>query len=73
MTPAKLSLAQAAMGKPETVVADLCAEIGIVRHTHYIFVDPNGQLRDDDKPLLNCGKQTKSAYRKYTIRFCDAP
>ena len=28
MTPAKLRLAQAAMGKPETKVADLCAELG---------------------------------------------
>ena len=35
MTPAKLRLAQAAMGKPETVVADLCAELGITRQTLY--------------------------------------
>ena len=61
MTPAKLRLAQAAMGKPETVVADLCAEIGIARQTLYRFVDPNGRLRDDGRRLLNRGKQTKSA------------
>ena len=40
MTPAKLRLAQAAMGKPETKVADLCAELGITRQTLYRFVDP---------------------------------
>ena len=61
MTPAKLRLAQAAMGKPETVVADLCAEIGIARQTLYRFVDPNGRLRDDGRRLLNRRKQTKSA------------
>ena len=33
MTPAKLRLAQAAMGKPETKVAELCAELGITRQT----------------------------------------
>lgn len=61
MTPAKLRLAQAAMGKPETVVADLCAEIGIARQTLYRFVDPTGRLRDDGRRLLNRRKQTKSA------------
>ena len=53
MTPAKLRLAQAAMGKPETVVADLCAEIGITRQTLYRFVDPNGQLRAAAERLTN--------------------
>ena len=37
---AKLRLAQAAMGKPETKVADLCFELGIARQTLYRFVDP---------------------------------
>src|SRR4051812_20187915 len=31
MTAAKLRLAQAAMGKPETSIADLCAELGVTR------------------------------------------
>jgi hypothetical protein len=31
MTPAKLRLAQAAMGKPEAKVALLCTELGITR------------------------------------------
>lgn len=33
MTRAKLRLAQAAMGKPETKAAELCAELGITRTT----------------------------------------
>jgi len=52
MTPAKLRLAQAAMGKPETKVADLCAELGITRQTLYRFVGPNGELRKDGERLL---------------------
>ena len=52
MTPAKLRLAQAAMGKPETKVADLCAELGITRQTLYRFVDPKGALRADGEKLL---------------------
>ncbi len=52
MTPAKLRLAQAAMGKPETVVADLCAELGITRQTLYRHVTPDGQIRPDGEKLL---------------------
>jgi DNA invertase Pin-like site-specific DNA recombinase len=36
MTPAKLRLAQAAMGKPETKIAPLCRELGISRQTLYL-------------------------------------
>ena len=52
MTPAKLRLAQTAMGKPETVVADLCAELGITRQTLYRHVTPDGQIRPDGEKLL---------------------
>lgn len=52
MTPAKLRLARAAMGQPETKVGDLCAELGISRQTLYRFVGPKGELRDDGKRLL---------------------
>jgi DNA invertase Pin-like site-specific DNA recombinase len=45
MTPAKLRLAQAAMGKPETNVAALCEELGITRSTLYRYVSPTGELR----------------------------
>jgi len=52
MTPAKLRLARAAMGQPETKVADLCTELGITRQTLYRFVGPKGQLRADGEKLL---------------------
>ncbi|ASY73850.1 DNA-invertase (plasmid) [Sinorhizobium fredii CCBAU 83666] len=52
MTPAKVRLAQAAMGKPKTNVADLCAELGITRQTLYRFVGPKGELGADGERLL---------------------
>jgi DNA invertase Pin-like site-specific DNA recombinase len=52
MTAAKLRLAQAAMGKPETNVAALCEELGIARQTLYRHVDPKGELRPDGIKLL---------------------
>ncbi len=52
MTSAKLRLAQAAMGQPETKIAELCAELGITRQTLYRHVDPNGALRADGQKLL---------------------
>ena len=47
MTAAKLRLAMAAMGKPETKVAELCGELGITRQTLYRHVSPQGALRPD--------------------------
>jgi DNA invertase Pin-like site-specific DNA recombinase len=52
MTPAKLRLAQAAMGRPETKVSDLCVELGVTRQTLYRHVDANGGLRQDGLKLL---------------------
>jgi DNA invertase Pin-like site-specific DNA recombinase len=52
MTAAKLRLAMAAMGQPETKVGHLCNELGISRQTLYRHVSPNGDLRDDGKRLL---------------------
>lgn len=52
MTAAKLRLAQAAMGKPETKVAELCAELGITRQTLYRHVDPKGGFRADALKIL---------------------
>jgi DNA invertase Pin-like site-specific DNA recombinase len=52
MTPAKLRLAMAAMGKPETRVSDLCVELGITRQTLYRHVSPDGTLRPDGEKLL---------------------
>jgi DNA invertase Pin-like site-specific DNA recombinase len=53
MTAAKLRLAMAAMGQPETKVGDLCAELGITRQTLYRHVGPDGVLREDGKKLLS--------------------
>lgn len=52
MTPAKLRLAMASMGKPETKVATLCEELGITRQTLYRHVSPKGELRMDGKKLI---------------------
>ena len=57
MTPAKLRLAQAAMGKRGTVVADLCEELGVSSQTLYRHVSPTGMLRADGKKLIS---KTKS-------------
>jgi DNA invertase Pin-like site-specific DNA recombinase len=58
MTVAKLRLAMASMGKPETKIGELCAELGIVRQTLYRHVGPDGTLRPDGKKLLS-GKDGK--------------
>jgi DNA invertase Pin-like site-specific DNA recombinase len=55
MTPAKLRLAIAAMGKPETNVGDLCRELGVTRSTLYRHVSPTGEARGDAMRLLNRG------------------
>ncbi len=52
MTPAKVRLAQASMGKPETVVSNLCKELGVTRQTIYRYVGPDGSLRDQGRKLL---------------------
>lgn len=60
MTPAKLRLAQASMGKPETKVGDLCTELGITRQTLYRFVGPKGELRADGEKLLKKKKRAST-------------
>ncbi len=52
MTPAKLRLAQAALGKRGTVVADLCEELGVSSQTLYRHVSPTGQLRPSGKKVV---------------------
>jgi len=52
MTTAKIRLAQASMGKPETVVGELCKELGISRQTLYRHVGPDGRLRENGKKAL---------------------
>jgi len=52
MTPAKVRLAAAAMGKRGTIVGDLCVELGITRATLYRHVSPTGHLRQDGKKVI---------------------
>jgi hypothetical protein len=40
------------MGQKETVIRDLCAELGITRQTLYRHVSPDGSLRPDGQKLL---------------------
>ena len=55
MTAAKLRLAMAAMGQPETQVGRLCEELGVTRQTLYRHVSPKGELGLDGKKLLSRG------------------
>ena len=52
MTPAKVRLAMASMGKPDTKVSELCKELGISRQTLYRHVSPNGEARPDGARML---------------------
>jgi hypothetical protein len=52
MTPAKLRLARAAMGQPETHGGALCRELGIAKQTLCRYVGPKGELRPDGEKLL---------------------
>jgi len=56
MTVAKLRLAMAAMGQPETQVGRLCEELSVTRQTLYRHVSPKGELRPDGKKLLSGGR-----------------
>ncbi|HMB06334.1 MAG TPA: recombinase family protein [Isosphaeraceae bacterium] len=53
LTKAQVRLAQAAMGKRNTVVNELCDELGITRTTLYRYVGPNGELRKSGKRVLD--------------------
>lgn len=53
MTPVKLRLALASMGKPGTKVGELCKELGITRQTLYRHVSPTGELRPDGAKLIS--------------------
>src|SRR5712691_4434926 len=69
MTPAKLRLAQAAMGKKGTIVADLCRELGISSQTLYRHVSPDGELRAEGKKVISTRRRSLSGR---TFRF-DTP
>jgi biotin operon repressor len=52
MTPAKVRLAMASMGKPDTKVSELCKELGISRQTLWRHVSPKGEVRSDGARVL---------------------
>jgi DNA invertase Pin-like site-specific DNA recombinase len=52
LTKAQVRLAQVAMGKKETVVGDLCKELGITRPTIYRYVGPDGKIREYGRRVL---------------------
>lgn len=52
LTKAQVRLAEAAMGKKETVVSDLCKELGVTRATLYRYIGPDGQLREAGRKVL---------------------
>ena len=52
MTPAKLRLAMVDMRNPETMVGELCRELGITLQTLNRQMAPDGRLREDGMGLL---------------------
>ena len=52
LTKAQVRVAQAAMGKKETRVSELCDELQVTRTTLYRYVGPQGELRDHGKQVL---------------------
>jgi len=52
LTKAQVHLAQAAMGKREMQVTELCEELGVTRVTLYRYVAPDGELRDHGRQVL---------------------
>jgi len=60
MTAAKVRLAQAAMGQPETNVANLCRELGVSRQTLYRHVGPDGSIRADGKKVIGAIRGTNT-------------
>lgn len=53
LSQAQVRYAQAAMGRNETVVGELCRELGVARATLYRYVGPNGDLRDYGRRVLS--------------------
>lgn len=53
LTKPQIRLAQAAMGNKETIVSELCEELGVTRPTLYRYVSPGGELREHAKRILN--------------------
>ena len=41
------------MGKKETVVSELCSELGVTQATLYRYVGPDGELREYGSRVIN--------------------
>ena len=52
LNKAQIRLAQAAMGKKETIVNELCKELGTTRATLYRYIAPDGSLRKNAEIVL---------------------
>ncbi|MEL7484351.1 MAG: recombinase family protein, partial [Planctomycetota bacterium] len=52
LTKSQVRRAQAAMAHPETVVTELCDELGVTRSTLYRYVSPEGKLRPNGERVL---------------------
>jgi len=52
MTATKIKIAMASMVQPNTVVSELCRELGVSRQTLYRHVGPDGQLREAGRRML---------------------
>lgn len=44
------------IGKPETIVTELAAELGVNKSTLYRYVGPDGQLREQVRAVLGSKK-----------------
>jgi hypothetical protein len=45
-------LVRGSLGQKETVISELCKELGITKPTLYRYLAPNGELRDYGKRVL---------------------
>lgn len=52
LSKAQVRVAQAAMGKRETRISDLCEELSVTRVTLYRYVAPDGTLREHGRRVL---------------------
>lgn len=73
MTVAKLRLAMAAMGQPETKFGDLCQELGVIRQTQYRHLSPTGELRPDGMKLLTTRTRRCSISATSPLREAKTP
>jgi len=53
LSKAQVRLAQAAMRNRDSKVSEICEELGVTRVTLYRYVNPDGELREHGKQVLN--------------------